>query len=164
MIAGQAPNFQTGQDCEIYGKFLQFGGENFDKWTKYGQLARDGTTATAHGPACGHPKLGTIDQTDVTGPQHDGYATRHNPFVYFRGIIGNQAYCDSHVVTLRPLTADLAHAATRTSTSPACTARAAAGSARSRCRRSSSPAPRAPLLGDAKQPQVVAFGKDVFTG
>lgn len=41
-ISGQAPNFQTGQDCEIYSKFLQFGGENFDKWTKYGQLSGDG--------------------------------------------------------------------------------------------------------------------------
>ena len=144
-ISGQAPNFQTGQDCEIYSKFLQFGGENFDRWTKYGQLsgdgcvfpkyvrnvasqltahhlswksynqqmgndpARDGTTATAHGPACGHPKLGTIDQTDVTGPKHDSYATRHNPFVYFQNITGNQGYCDAHVVTLTPLTADLAH-------------------------------------------------------
>ena len=145
-ISGQAPNFQTGQDCEYFSKFLQFGGENFDKWTRDGQLsgdgcvfptyvrnlgsqltaqglswksynqqmgndpARDGTTATAHGPACGHPKLGTIDQTDVTGPAHDSYATRHNPFVYFENIIGDQGYCDSHVVTLTPLTQDLAHA------------------------------------------------------
>jgi len=147
-ISGQAPNVQTGQDCEYFSKFLQFGGENFDKWTKYGQLsgdgcvypkyvrnlgsqlsahglswksynqqmgndpARDGTIATAHGPACGHPKLGTIDQTDVTGPAHDSYATRHNPFVYFENIIGSQGYCDSHVVTLTPLTHDLARAST----------------------------------------------------
>jgi phospholipase C len=142
-ISGQAPDFQTGQDCEIYSPFLQFGGENFDKWTKYGQLSgdgcvypkyvsnlgfqltkkhldwksydqqmgvdprRDGTTQTAHGPACGHPKLGTVDQTDVTGPANDSYATRHNPFVYFRDITGNKALCDAHVVTLTPLSADL---------------------------------------------------------
>jgi phosphatidylinositol-3-phosphatase len=142
-ISGQAPDFQTGQDCEYFSKFLQFGGETFDKWTKDDQLsgdgcvypryvhtiasqltarhltwksynqdmgndpARDGTTMTAHGPACGHPKLGAIDQTDVTGPRHDSYATRHNPFVYFAGIIGNQQYCDAHVVTLAPLRADL---------------------------------------------------------
>ena len=147
-ISGQAPNYQTNQDCEYFSKFLQFGGENFDKWTKDGQLsgdgcvypeyvrniasqltahgrswksynqqmgndpARDGTTATAHGPACGHPKLGTVDQTDVTGPAHDSYATRHNPFVYFENIIGSPAYCDSHVVTLQPLSHDLAHAST----------------------------------------------------
>jgi phosphatidylinositol-3-phosphatase len=142
-ISGQAPNFQTGQDCEYFSPFLQFGGETFDKWTKYNQLSgdgcvypryvatvasqlsarhltwksynqdmgndprRDGTTATAHGPACGHPKLGTIDQTDVTGPANDSYATRHNPFVYFKAVIGNQAYCDAHVVTLNPLRHDL---------------------------------------------------------
>ena len=41
-ISGQAPNYQTGQDCEYFSKFLQFGGENFDKWTKYGQLSGDG--------------------------------------------------------------------------------------------------------------------------
>ena len=26
-IAGQAPNYQTNQDCEIFSKFLQFSGE-----------------------------------------------------------------------------------------------------------------------------------------
>jgi len=147
-ISGQAPDFQTGQDCEYFSRFLQFGGETFDKWTKYGQLSgdgcvypgylrtvasqltaahltwksynqdmgndprRDGTTATGHGPACGHPRLGTIDKTDVTGPANDSYATRHNPFVYFQGVISNQRYCDAHVVTLKPLRKDLASAAT----------------------------------------------------
>jgi phosphatidylinositol-3-phosphatase len=147
-ISGQAPDFQTGQDCEYFSPFLQFGGENFEKWTKYGQLSgdgcvypgyvhtlasqlsarnltwkdynqqmgvdpvRDGTTLTTHGPACGHPQLGAIDQTDVTGPANDSYATRHNPFVYFEGIIGSQAYCDAHVVSFQPLQADLASVAT----------------------------------------------------
>jgi hypothetical protein len=41
-ISGQAPNYQTGQDCEYFEQFIQFGGENFDKWTKYGQLSGDG--------------------------------------------------------------------------------------------------------------------------
>ena len=147
-ISGQAPDYQTGQDCEYFSRFLQFGGETFDKWTKYGQLSgdgcvypryvgnigsqltakgltwksynqqmgvdpgRDGTTPTAHGPACGHPKLGGIDETDVTGPKNDSYATRHNPFAYFENIIGNQAYCDAHVVTLQPLLTDLKSIAT----------------------------------------------------
>jgi phosphatidylinositol-3-phosphatase len=147
-ISGQAPDFQTGQDCEYFSPFLQFGGETFGKWTKYGQLSgdgcvypgyvptiasqltaahltwkaynqdmgndpkRDGTTATRHGPACGHPRLGTIDKTDVTGPANDSYATRHDPFVYFRGIISDQSYCDAHVVTLKPLRTDLASVAT----------------------------------------------------
>jgi len=147
-MSGQAPDFQTGQDCEIYSSFLQFSGETFDKWTRDRQLSgdgcvypayvptiasqltarhltwksynqdmgndpkRDGTTATPHGPACGHPRLGSVDKTDVTGPANDSYATRHNPFVYFKGIIGNKAYCDDHVVTLPPLRRDLRSAAT----------------------------------------------------
>ena len=144
-ISGQAPDYQTGQDCEYFEQFIQFGGENFDKWTKYGQLSgdgcvypryvrtvanqltarhltwrayeqnmgidphRDGTTRTAHGPACGHPPLNKIDLTDTTGPANDSYATRHDPFVYFHSIIGNQAYCDAHVVDLRPLAGSLKH-------------------------------------------------------
>jgi hypothetical protein len=41
-ISGQAPDFQTGQDCEYFSKFLQFGGETFNKWTKDDQLSGDG--------------------------------------------------------------------------------------------------------------------------
>jgi phosphatidylinositol-3-phosphatase len=147
-ISGQAPDFQTGQDCEYFEQFIQFGGENFDKWTKDGQLSgdgcvypkyvktiasqltahklswkayeqnmginahRDGTTRTAHGPACGHPPLNKIDLTDTTGPKNDSYATRHDPFMYFHSIIDNKAYCDAHVVDLTPLAANLKRIAT----------------------------------------------------
>ncbi len=142
-ISGQAPDFQTGQDCEYFSRFLQFEGETFDKWTKYRQLSgdgcvypryvptiasqlssrqvswkaynqdmgnnprRDGTVKTASGPACGHPRLGAIDKTDITGPADDSYATRHNPFVYFRAIIDRPSYCAEHVVSLHPLARDL---------------------------------------------------------
>jgi hypothetical protein len=41
-ISGQAPNFQTGQDCEFFTKFFAFEGENFDHFTKDGQLSGDG--------------------------------------------------------------------------------------------------------------------------
>jgi hypothetical protein len=36
-------------------------------------------------------------QSAVAG---DGYATRHDPFVYFHSVIDDQAYCNSHVVAL----------------------------------------------------------------
>ncbi len=49
-ISGQAPDFQTGQDCEYFSKFLQFGGETFDKWTKYRQLSGDGCVYPAYVP------------------------------------------------------------------------------------------------------------------
>ena len=147
-VSGQAPNYQTGQDCENFMQFIQFGGENFDKWTKDDQLSgdgcvypkyvktvanqltakgltwkayeqnmginarRDGTAKTAHGPACGHPPLNGVDLTDTTGPKDDSYATRHDPFMYFHSIIGDQAYCDAHVVDLTPLAANLKHVST----------------------------------------------------
>jgi hypothetical protein len=143
MISGQAANYMLGQDCGLYEPFVQFGGENFDKWTKYHQLSgegcvypkyvhtvagqltsnnltwkayeqdmgnipsRDKTVATANGPACGHPKLGGVDLTDSTSPKNDSYATRHDPFMYFASITGNAKYCDSHVLSLKPLTQDL---------------------------------------------------------
>jgi hypothetical protein len=148
MISGQASNYELGQDCGRYEPFIQFGGENFDKWTKYHQLSgegcvypkyvetvanqlagkrlswrayeqdmgnlpgRDKTVSTPDGPACGHPKLGAVDLTDSTGPKSDSYATRHDPFMYFESIISHPAYCDSHVVSLRPLTKDLKKAST----------------------------------------------------
>jgi phosphatidylinositol-3-phosphatase len=142
-VSGQASNYELGQDCGLYANFNQFGGENFDKFTKYGQLSgegcvfpryiktvsqqlsqrgltwkaymqdmgndpgRDGTVATRHGPACGHPAVQTRDKTDSTAPRNDSYATRHNPFMYFHWIIDQRAYCAAHVVSLRPLAGDL---------------------------------------------------------
>jgi phosphatidylinositol-3-phosphatase len=55
--------------------------------------SRDGSAT------CSHPAVGTSDgtQSAVSG---DGYATRHNPFVYFHTIIDNAALCNSHVVPL----------------------------------------------------------------
>jgi phosphatidylinositol-3-phosphatase len=49
--------------------------------------------------ACGHPGLGEQDHTQEA-VEGDGYATRHDPFVYFESVIGQQSYCDSHVVAL----------------------------------------------------------------
>ncbi|HEX3835065.1 MAG TPA: alkaline phosphatase family protein [Solirubrobacteraceae bacterium] len=81
-------------------------------WREYAQdmgnkAHRDGRVMTKNGPACGHPPIGGIDLTDSTGPKDDSYATRHNPFMYFRSIIGHKAYCDTHVVSLTPLGRDL---------------------------------------------------------
>ena len=56
---------------------------------------------------CQHPAL-----TDLTDPYQTGYATRHNPFVYYPPIVENQARCDSHVVNYNALATDLASAAT----------------------------------------------------
>jgi phospholipase C len=143
MISGQAANYELNEDCGKFEPFVPFGGENFDKWTKYRQLSgegcvypksvptianqltshkltwrayeqdmgnnphRDKTVSTPAGPACGHPTIGGVDLTDSTGPKNDSYATRHDPFVYFHSIIDNKPYCDSHVLSLKPLAGDL---------------------------------------------------------
>ena len=72
---------------------------------------RDSTTATKQGPACGHPKVGTADPTEGAEAA-DQYAARHDGFMYFESVIGNQAYCDAHVLSFQPLLSDLSKAST----------------------------------------------------
>ncbi len=57
--------------------------------------ARDGTT----GGTCGHPSLNGPDRA-IDAADGDGYATRHDPFVYFQSIIDQPASCERHVVPL----------------------------------------------------------------
>ncbi|HZU80359.1 MAG TPA: alkaline phosphatase family protein [Acidimicrobiales bacterium] len=148
MVSGQGPNPVNQGDCADYLDFVATGAANPDgqvpglgcvypagvqtvgnqltgaglSFKDYAQdmgniPQRDGTTATANGPACGHPLLDTPDITQVAVPG-DGYATRHNPFVYFHSVIDDPAYCDAHVVSLGPtsggpgLAQDLQSAAT----------------------------------------------------
>ena len=56
-----------------------------------------GNVATRESAACGHPALNSVDNTQ-DAVEGDGYATRHDPFVYFESVINDQAYCDDHVV------------------------------------------------------------------
>ena len=68
--------------------------------------ARDHTTETAQGPACGHPAVGAPDLTEGA-EVGDQYATRHEGFMYFESVTGNQAYCDAHILSFQPLSKDL---------------------------------------------------------
>lgn len=62
--------------------------------------ARDyGTPDPLGGTTCAHPPIGGVDNSNTASPI-DGYATRHNPFVYFHSIIDDQARCDERVVPL----------------------------------------------------------------
>ncbi len=58
-----------------------------------------GNVPTRESANCGHPTVGGSDGTAaaVTG---DGYASRHDPFVYFHSIIDNTAECNQDVVPL----------------------------------------------------------------
>jgi hypothetical protein len=130
LISGQPPNIETQSDC---GKFTDFvvqpGGTAdipagrgcvypADVATIAGQLDTAGFSwkgymqdmgndPTREAATCGHPAIGAVDNTQSAEPQ-DQYATRHDPFVYFHGIIDNAAYCSAHVVNLNLLDADLA--------------------------------------------------------
>ncbi|TVZ06600.1 phosphoesterase [Trebonia kvetii] len=72
---------------------------------------RDHTTATARGPACGHPAAWAADRTNRAA-KADQYAVRHDGFAFFRAVTANQAFCAAHLLSTRPLPGDLARAST----------------------------------------------------
>jgi phospholipase C len=123
LISGQAPNPDNQADCQVFGNFpasatVASDGQISDSgcvfptsvptvadqldaahltWKAYMQdMGNDPTRESA---VCGHPTVGTADQTQKAVPG-DGYATRHNPFVYFHTIIDDTALCDARVVPL----------------------------------------------------------------
>ena len=129
MISGQAPNAQTQADCQTFsnmlpgtigsgGQALGFGcvypaavptvASQLDQagftWRSYNESM--GSDPARETPVCAHPAVGGSDNTQ-SATASDEYATRHNPFVYFHGIIDNTTLCNSHVVGLDPLAGDL---------------------------------------------------------
>jgi hypothetical protein len=66
-------------------------------WKAYEQDM--GNDPSREAAACGHPALNSKDETQ-DAVEGDGYATRHDPFVYFESVIDNQSYCDAHVVAM----------------------------------------------------------------
>jgi hypothetical protein len=122
IVSGQPPNPQNQADCQVFDDFIGVGTlgsgveagtgcvypagvQNIgtqltakgDGWKAYEQdMGNDPNRETA---ACGHPALNSQDGTQ-TAEAGDGYATRHDPFVYFHSVIDNQTYCDDHVVAL----------------------------------------------------------------
>jgi phosphatidylinositol-3-phosphatase len=122
LVSGQPPNPDNQADCQFYSNFVapseEAGGVEGGIGCVYpANVANIGTQLTAAGmtwkayeqdmgndpsresAACGRPELEAKDETQdaVAG---DGYATRHDPFVYFHSVIDNQEYCDAHVVAL----------------------------------------------------------------
>jgi hypothetical protein len=122
LVSGQPPNPENQADCQIYDNFtapitLSNGVVGGVGCVYPASVANIGTQLTAAGKswkayeqdmgndpnresaACGHPALETKDETQEA-VEGDGYATRHDPFVYFHSVIDNQEYCDRHVVAL----------------------------------------------------------------
>jgi phosphatidylinositol-3-phosphatase len=81
-ISGQAANYMLNEDCGIYAPFVQFGGENFDKWTKYGQLSGEG---------CVYPKY-----VPTIASQLD---SKHLSWKEYAQDMGNDPHRDKTVMT-----------------------------------------------------------------
>jgi hypothetical protein len=129
MISGQSPNLVTQLDCQTYSSFTGTttgaNGQTIGQGCVYptsiaslpdqlekaglswkGYMEDMGNDTTREAATCGHPAIGAKDGTQVA-TKTDQYATRHNPFMYFHSIVDDQARCDSHVVNLGNLPADL---------------------------------------------------------
>jgi hypothetical protein len=143
MVSGQPPNLLNQADCPlfldfvvsvqgplgqtqgvgcVYPRYVKTVGnqltDNGASWKDYAEdmgniPLRDG------GTTCAHPLLELPDVTQVAVPG-DGYATRHNPFVYFHSVIDNPGYCKAHVVPLGTTSSNggLAQDLTQESTTP----------------------------------------------
>jgi hypothetical protein len=121
-VSGQPPNPQNQSDCPIFDDFVGagLGADGIESGTGCvypSDVPNIGTQLTAAGlnwkayeqdmgndptrepAACGHPAVGAVDKTQEA-EEGDGYAARHDPFVYFHSVIDDGPYCDAHVVAL----------------------------------------------------------------
>jgi hypothetical protein len=122
IVSGQPPNTANQADCHTFEDFTDntlldngvesgtgcvypanvknIGNELSAKHLSWKAYMEDmGNDSSRESAACGHPTVNAPDGTQTAEPG-DGYATRHDPFVYFDSVIDNQAYCDAHVVAL----------------------------------------------------------------
>jgi hypothetical protein len=125
-ISGQGPSYATQHDCHRYTLFKETGhvvapdqvyGDGCVYPRKVDTLP-DQLTSAGYGwrgylqdmaRPCQHSLLGHEERWD-SATKREQYATRHNPFVYFRSITSRPAYCRHHVRPLAALTRDLKHA------------------------------------------------------
>jgi hypothetical protein len=131
MVSGQAPNEATQADCVIYSEFvlrapaLDPQGQALGRGCIYpklvptlvdqleaaqfswrGYMEDMGRDPARESRTCGHSRIGEPDRLLEATPV-DGYAVKHNPFMYFHAIIDDEARCHTHVVNLDELPRDL---------------------------------------------------------
>ena len=100
MTSGQPPNPATASDCFFYGSPLCIQ----DVPNIADQLEAKGRTWKGYMDSMPKPCAHTAENTVETS--QTGYSPRHNPFVYYRSIMGNPARCAKHVVPLTDLWRD----------------------------------------------------------
>jgi phosphatidylinositol-3-phosphatase len=133
LLSGQGSNPQTQADCQYFTDFMAYGFGPDDQvlgqgcvypsfmlnltdqlngagLTWKGYMEDMGNDPARESATCGHPPLNGHDPTQEAAPD-DQYAARHNPFVYFHSII-DSPICDTNVVPLTRMPADLASAST----------------------------------------------------
>ena len=127
-ISGQGPDRATQRDCAVYSRFTTTGPVRRPQQvvgngcvypasvkTLPGQLVSAGLGWRGYlqdmATPCQHSRLGAPERWSTATPREQ-YATRHNPFVYFRSITGRPAYCRAHDKPLSALATDLRRTST----------------------------------------------------
>jgi hypothetical protein len=122
-ISGQGPTYAIQHDCPRYTRFHEEGsvrapqqvygnGCVFPKKvdTLAGQLDRAGLSWRGYmqdmARPCQHSRLNGKERW-ARATKRQQYATRHNPFMYFRSITSRPSYCKAHVKPLSALAHDL---------------------------------------------------------
>ncbi|HEU0130848.1 MAG TPA: alkaline phosphatase family protein [Mycobacteriales bacterium] len=100
MTSGQPPNPATATDCLVYATALCVQ----DVANVADQL--EAAHHTWRGYMDGMPRPCAHPAENAPDGNQGHYATRHNPFVYYRSIVGDQKRCASHVVALDQLWRD----------------------------------------------------------
>ena len=116
-VSGQAPNLASQSDCPVWapfpghavaGPYHQVLGAGrvylVAVQTLGGQLSTAGRSWAAY-----LQDMGNDPARDHTVNQ---YAARHDGFTFFQPVTANRAFCDAHILSLRPLPGDLARART----------------------------------------------------
>jgi hypothetical protein len=89
MLSGQVPIWFEQWNCPLYRNCIRRGPTLVD------QLEAKGLTWRGYFESMPFP---CARPTGLRDEYRSGYATRHNPFVYFEEIVGDEAYCRKHVV------------------------------------------------------------------
>jgi hypothetical protein len=122
-ISGQGPNYATQRDCPVYTRFKETGPvESPDQvygngcvYPRKVHTLPEQLVAAGYGwrgymqdmaRPCQHSALGHRERW-ASATKRQQYATRHNPFMYFRSITSRPSYCRHHVKPLSALDADL---------------------------------------------------------
>ena len=129
MISGQPPNQQTSADCPTFASFpanakpdsaglmqapgcvyptsvLTLGDQLTSSRHQWRAYAEDLAAGPKPVQSCRHPATDQPDETQRARPG-DGYAARHNPFVYFHSLL-DLGDCAADDVALTQLPGDLA--------------------------------------------------------